>query len=261
MIKRNQLTVFFTLALALALALPGAALAKQAPSASAGVDIYSKYVWRGFELSDESLVVQPSASVTYHGVTLGLWGNLDTDPGGNAGQPKWNETDLALSYDTQLGIVGLGVGYIYYALDGVQDSQELYLSVSLDTLLAPTLTIYREFASLPAWYISLGVSHSFALPKGISLDLAAQAGWYASQDDAFVEVDQNLAPTTKRYNALHDGLVTVGLTIPLGEYLSVSPMLGYTFPLSDKAQRLIESSSMSGESAFIFGGVSLGLAF
>ena len=41
---------------------------EEAPSAEASVAFLSKYVWRGFELSDDSLVIQPSMTTSYKGV-------------------------------------------------------------------------------------------------------------------------------------------------------------------------------------------------
>ena len=112
------------------------------PSASADVGVFSQYIWRGFAFSKDSIVIQPSATVSYKDVSFNLWGNLDTDvytdPDGKA---QFNETDMTLSYDKSFGMVGLGVGYIYYGLDAAKDSQEVYLSLSLDTLLSPSLTV------------------------------------------------------------------------------------------------------------------------
>ena len=112
--------------------LGGAALSASAeeemPSADLSVSLLSKYVWRGYELSNDSIVIQPSMTVGYKGFGFNLWGNLDTDQdeelfgtdGGN-----WNETDMTLSYDGSAGMVGYSIGYIYYGLDGAADSQEL----------------------------------------------------------------------------------------------------------------------------------------
>ncbi|MDD4312687.1 MAG: hypothetical protein PHW41_09420, partial [Eubacteriales bacterium] len=134
------------------------------PAAAADVSVLSKYVWRGFELSNDSLVVQPSLTVSYKGVGINLGRNLDTefddrDPA-TSDESSLNETDLTVSYDRTFGSFSLGAGYIYYALDGLSDSQEVYASLGLDTLLAPTVKIYREIAHTPAWYVSLGISHS-----------------------------------------------------------------------------------------------------
>ena len=233
---------------------------KAKPNASADIGVFSQYIWRGFELSYDSIVIQPSLTVGYKDVSFNLWGNLDTDYFPDD-QAQFNETDMTLSYDKTLGIVSLGAGYIYYGLDAVDDSQEIYLSVGLDTLLSPSLTVYREIAHQPSWYISLGISHSFELPKNMTLDLAGSVGYYFSDDDDFVKVDDNLNPTTDKYRAFHNGLISAGLTIPFWEYFSVTPIIAYSFPLTDDADNLIKSTSFSDKSDFFYGGITARMSF
>ncbi len=235
---------------------------EERPTASADVGVLSKYVWRGYELSDDSIVIQPSATVGYRGFSFNLWGNLDTDVDGTLDDDsEFNEIDMTLSYDRSFGPVALGVGYIYYGLDGLDDAEEIYLSVGLDVLLSPTLTVYREIADLQGWYFSFGVSHSFSLPKDITLDLAGSVGYYCSEDDGFVELDRDLNPTNDKYRNFHNGLLSVGLTIPLGKYMSLSPMVAYSFPLSNEADDLITAGSFSNDSDFFYGGVTFTISF
>lgn len=226
------------------------------PTAALDVGAFSKYVWRGLELSKDSVVVQPSATIAYKGASVNLWGNLDTDNEAYDGA-KYNETDLTVAYATTLGPVKVGGGYIYYGLDGLTDSQEIYCSIGLATLLNPTITVYREIAHLPAWYINVGVSHSLELVEKITLDLAASAGYYHSEDTGFAEAND----PSEKYRQLHNGLVSVGLTIPFADYFAVKPVVSYSFPLTDKAEEYIESVSLSDESSFFFGGVTLSMAF
>ena len=230
------------------------------PNGSADIGILSKYVWRGYELSDDSIVIQPSATVSYKGFSFNLWGNLDTDTDGED-ESDFNETDWTLSYDTSIGPVDLGVGYIYYSLDYGDDAEEFYISAGLGLPLSPTLTIYREVADLQGWYMNLGISHSFDLPRRITLDLAGSLGYYRSEDDGFVEVDSDFNPTTKKYRNLHDGLISVGLTIPWGEFITFSPSVAYSFPLSSEADDLITAGSLSNDSDFLYGGVTLSVSF
>ncbi|MFA4917575.1 MAG: hypothetical protein WC560_13015 [Syntrophales bacterium] len=236
---------------------------EEKPSVSADIAVLSKYVWRGYEFSKNSAVIQPSMTIGYKGAGLNLWGNLDTNAYQATNSESFNETDMTLSYDKSFGMVGLGVGYIYYALDGIADSQELYLSVSLDTLLSPSLKVYREIAHESAWYASLGISHSFKLPKEITLDLAGSVGYYSYDNtDTYAEVDENLTITTNKYSSMHDGLVSVGLTIPVGKYFTVVPMVAYSFPLTSDAENLIRyTNAYSNDSDYIFGGVTLSMAF
>ena len=153
-----------------------------------------------------------------------------------------------------------GAGYIYYSLTG-PDTEEFYLSLGLDVPLSPSITVYRDVSQFRGWYINLGLSHSFALPKNISLDLSGSAGYYYSTDDNFVSYNDQLVATTNRYKALHNGLLSAGLAIPLDKHFTLTPSLSYSFPLSNKADNLLKATSRSNRSDFLFGGITLSLAF
>lgn len=232
--------------------------AEEAAKPTAGVDLglFSQYIWRGLELSKDSLVIQPSLTIGYQGASLNVWGNLDTDNEAYDGS-KYNETDLTLSYARSLGMVKLGGGYIYYALDGLTDSQEVFASVGLNTILNPTVTVYREIAHVPAWYVNVGISHSQELVNKITLDVAASAGYYHSEDTGFAEAGD----ANEKYRQFHNGLISTGLTIPVGDYFTIKPTIAYSFPLTDKAEEYIEAVSLSDESDFVYGGVTLSMAF
>ena len=63
-----------------------------------GVDlsVLSAYIWRGQELTRNSVVVQPSATISYKGFTFNAWGNLDTKPYSSTDASyasKYTETD------------------------------------------------------------------------------------------------------------------------------------------------------------------------
>ncbi len=223
-----------------------AAMTESPYSADLSIGVYSQYIWRGFELSKDSAVIQPSMTIAYDGFAFNLWGNLDTDQEG-LDEGNWNETDMTLSYDGSAGMVGYGVGLIYYALDGADDTMELYGSVSLSTILSPTLAIYRDFDNYPGWYATLGVSHSFSFTDEIALDLGAQVGYLDDDND---------------YSEFHDGQLSASISIPLTENVTLTPELYYSFALSSEAEDLIESASFDGDdSSFIYGGISLSFAF
>jgi len=230
------------------------------PELSADVAFLSQYVWRGYGLSKDSLVIQPSITAGFKGFALNLWGNLDTDNEAYNGS-KWNETDLTFSYGHSFGIVGLEAGYIYYALDGLDDSKELYLSAGVDVILAPTLTVYREVRTLQGWYINLGLSHSFELPYDMSLDLAGIFAYYKSDNDNMVDYNDNNMPTSDRFSGFHDGTLAVNLAIPFYKYFTVTPSIAWTFPLSSSASNELAALSLDGRSNHLLGGVTLSMAF
>ena len=155
----------------------------------------------------------------------------------------------------------LSGGYIYYAFEAADDSQELFLKIAGNFLLSPTLAIYQEIANYPGTYLNLGISHSINLTKEITLDLGGSIGYQISDTNKIVQYNSQLLPTTNKYNALHDGNLSVGLTIPFGKYFSVKPVMYYSLPLSDDAKYRIQGTSLSNKYDFFYGGVILTASF
>ncbi len=220
------------------------------PTFAADLGFFSQYVWRGYAFSKESAVFQPSLTVEYWGFSFNLWGNLDTNvppADSEVTYAPWNETDMTVAFDHSFGPVGVGVGYLYYALDSVPDSQEIYVGVSVDTILSPSFTAYREMAYYPGWYLNLGFSQSFDLIEDhLSLDLGASFG-YSDADGGI--------------GYFSDGNVSVGFTIPFGEYFSVAPMLAYTFYLSEAAKDAFKDGSVDHRADHLYGGATFSVAF
>lgn len=106
-------------------------------SGSASVDVMSNYLWRGQKLS-EGVAIQPAVGISYGGFGVNIWANYDSTPN------EHTETDLTLNYTFSLDKFGFDVGYVYYALEGFDDTQEFYLGVSYDTLLSPSATLYKD---------------------------------------------------------------------------------------------------------------------
>ncbi len=233
---------------------------EEKPTADLSVSALSQYIWRGYELSQDSIVLQPSMTVSYKGFGVNLWGNFDTDYYGTD-TTEFNETDLTLSYDGSCDHVDYGVGYIYYALDedfGV-DTQEWYVTAALKTLLTPTLTVYWDTDNIPGIYATLGVSHSIDISEGYTLDLGAQIGYSDLDDDVALDAD---GIANDSYSDFHDGLLSASMTFQLDKYFSITPELYYSFPLSSDSDDLIENTSVDGDdSDFIYGGVTLSMSF
>lgn len=220
--------------------------AEDAPSADASAAFLSQYIWRGYELSKDSIVIQPSLSVAYKGFGANLWANLDTDLYGTDTH-KWNETDYTLSYDGAYDKLGYGVGWIYYALDGTDDTQEWYATLSYDVITAPSLTVYYDTDSFAgAWYANLAFGHSFMIGEKYSLDLGLSFG-YQDNNDGYAE--------------FHDGNLSAAMSFPVGEYIAITPEIYWSFPLTSEAGDNIEDASLSDDDNFVYGGVSVSFSF
>lgn len=251
------------------------------PTGDATVAVMSKYVWRGYEMSRNSIVVQPSVTISCKGFSANVWGNLDTHPYYSGTDPgksytgNLNETDLTLSYSKTLGLFNLGAGYIYYGLGALNqdaakrlDAQEVFAAAGLNTILSPTLTIFREIDHYRNWYVLLGVSHAFEFSKTVSLKLAASASYLLSTDETtYPKYNDNAAATGDKFSNLHDGILTVSLPVKAAPHITLTPTVTYVFPLSDDAKNEMKGYGMSGaaaadrDSAYLYGGLMASFTF
>jgi hypothetical protein len=218
---------------------------------SASVGVFNRYVFRGYELSAHSAVIQPAVTVSYKALSASMWGNIDTDehptqsfvPDRN-GQKSFNETDLTLSYTYNIDKLSLTGGYIYYGTKYANETEEFFISVSYDTFLKPTLAIFRDINEYSGTYLNLSASKSFPIYKEISLDLGASAGYFAGSADYWKTYERSTgAYTGKKYQGFHDGMIKAGLTIPVAGNIVIQPLIQYCFPLSGAAKRTVDDNS------------------
>lgn len=234
---------------------------EEKPTTEISTAVLSQYIWRGQELSRDSMVVQPSITVGYAGFSANIWGNVDTNTK-LTDETKWTETDVTLSYSKEIGMTTLTGGYIYYGLDSVDDSQELFASASLNLPLKPTLTIYREMAHYPSWYITARLSHTVEFGNDITLDLSGTAAYLLSDDSAgYPKIKHGIA-TGDEFKNLHDGLVSAVLNIPAAKNLKVMPQLAWSFPLSADASNEMKWRSLDGSrNNFVYGGLAVSFSY
>ncbi len=241
---------------------------EERPNADLSVSLLSAYIWRGQQLSKNSLVIQPSATFSYKGFSANIWANYDTDLYKDIkALDNLTETDYTLSYEQDFGFLSASVGYIYYALDQALDSQEFYVSATLNSFLSPTLTVYREFAHYPSTYLTLEVSHSFPVVKDVSLDVSLLGSALFSDDaDAYPDPDD----PDDEFSGLHHGKAAVSMTIPVsafvnGEaarYFTITPEVDWVFPLSgDGSKDMSHRALGSKDNNFIYGGVTVSFTF
>lgn len=248
-------------------------------SGEAALAVMSAYIWRGQELTRHSVVLQPSATISYKGFSANVWANIDTRPYSAADEKhsaNLTEADITVSYFRKFWLVNAGVGYIYYALAAPYsgatdplDSQELFVSVGLDTLLSPTLTVYKEIDHYHQWYVLLGVSHTFQFNDMIGLKLAGSVSYLKSEDASmYPKFDSNALATDRKFNNFHDGTFSVSLPLTLTKHVSVTPSLTYVFPLCDDARYEMKGRGLQGtanpsdrKSSFLYGGITASFAF
>lgn len=228
-------------------------------SGSASADVMSNYVWRGQKLSN-ALVIQPAVNITYGVFGAGIWGNYDSDrveatSGSDSGHGEFNEFDLTLTYARTVGDFTVGGGYIYYAFDGANDTQEVYLSGAYNGMLSPAVTVYYDYDEGDGAFIIASVGHVLDLPHGISLKVGASASYNIRNKIMGFDDDGD------RFSNFYNGELSSSLGIPVTDHISVAPKIAYSFPLSNEAEDAISAVSDDGKKDIVYGGINITLSF
>ena len=215
-------------------------------AASATMDVYSRYVWRGFTL-DTDPVIQPGFSLSGYGLTVSYWGSFDAD---NNDLLASDENDFIVDYTYALEDVNLSLGNTYYDFPGANTySNEWYVAAGFPKLpLAPVVKYYYDYGDQDhgggdGQYIWAGISHSFSLVKeqGISLDMAASVGL---NKELYIRGDGG------------DVGLSAGIGIPLTATLKLTPKIGYAIPFGD-----LKDAADGNQKNRFYSGISLGGSF
>ncbi len=246
--KTGNKFILFIVGLLAVFIVPASASAIEV-SGTAGVDVLTNYIWRGQQLSDDHGVVQPYLEASYEGFTVNFWANEDLQ------NSQHTETDFTLSYSRSINKLTVDAGYIYYALDGFDDTQELYLTVAYDIIGSPSITYYGDFDEGRGGFLVLSIGHSIDLP----MDMVLSGGFSASVNfqNAIMGTDRKGSRFTNFYN----GEVSASLAIPITKNFSIEPKVAYTFAFNTDAQAAIRGASLDGDDYTVYGGVGLSLAF
>lgn len=190
-----------------------------------GTDVYSKYIWRGQNLTD-NWVIQPAASATYKWFTGGILASYDSDEG------EWTELDFTIDATTDLGFINesleklsASLGYTYYTFPNIErdldisDSHELYLSLGLDVLLSPYFTVYYDWDTGDGTYFEGGISHTFAL-EYFDITPSASIGYNAEQ--------------WEYESSFSAALLSVNVSKTLGKYFTVGATIAESIALDDQ---------------------------
>ncbi|MBF0338822.1 MAG: hypothetical protein HQL05_13460 [Nitrospirae bacterium] len=220
------------------------------PSVTMNMGLLNRYVFRGYEIGTRSISIQPAITVSLEGFSIAYWGNFDTHERATQsfvpdrpGKVSYNETDLTLSYTRSFDKLGLTAGYTYYAMQYAKQTQEVFVSATYGVFSNPTISIYRDIDAYPGTYFNLKFSQSFPVYKykgnDITLDAGACFGYMAGSSGYWKTLDSFGRYNGSKYNALHDGMLSAGITIPLAKGLQIQPLVQFWYPLSSKAHRTI----------------------
>jgi uncharacterized protein (TIGR02001 family) len=220
------------------------ALAAIEVEGDAYVGYYDKYLWRGFDLSGGTPVVQGGVDLSAKGFTLSYWTNIQTKDdvvlgnavnGGDA-----TETDMTLDYTfSPTELLSVSVGTIWYALDGAEDTKEAYLGLALGTILEPSLKVYYDYdqADGNALFYSASISHSVEVNDALSLSFGALVSYNDESDYAVGD-----------YSDWHNYELSTSAEYALTDQISISPSFLFSEGISDEAKDVIDSEMVAGVS-------------
>lgn len=219
----RKILITFVLVLGVAATSPAMAQEDMEISVEVGVDALSGYIWRGGILgADDALVLQPSITFGFaeSGLSLNIWGSFFAMDRGTTDQA--DELDFTLDYTASLpdSPVGISIGYIQYtfpSLDGTKHSEELYASLGVDNVLAPSLTVYYDFGAIDDYYAAVAIGPEFPLSEAENaptLGLSASVGFSGDSYGGAA--------------GFNDLTVGASLGFSAGS-LSLAPTLGVTF--------------------------------
>jgi hypothetical protein len=223
-------SVFLVAVLTLGAVTPSLAAMDLAGGAYVGV--FDKYLWRGFNLSDSKVVVQPGADLTLVGATLSLWGNYNTDT------DKMDEVDITLDYSADLNdLLSMSIGNIYYILRGAENTNEAYLSLAVNTHLSPVLTVYYDWdeADSDGLFFTAAVGHSLAIMDNLNLNFGALVSYNQASDYA-----------VGAYRDWHNYELGISLDYAVTEQITITPSFLYSSGISSAAKNAIDSEVLGG---------------
>lgn len=196
--------------------------------------MYNKYVFRGVDLSDNKWVSQFGADLSYKGFTLSYWSNLLTADGTILGSAfesgDISETDITLNYEySPIELLTFNIGNTFYSLENFEDTNEIYLKTTVNTLLSPTFSIFYDWdqSKETGLFYSFSVGHTFELMKGLGLNVGA-----------LVSYNQRNYSVSEAYSNWNNYELSTCLDYAINDNFSISASYTYSNAISDKARDL-----------------------
>lgn len=181
---------------------PEGVRASPQPEVEEYVAYASKYVWRGLDLVNGS-VLQPKISLSQCNFTATLWGNFDlSNVNNNAG--KFSEVDIKLDYSSFFKLCSLPLRYSFgiihyvYPATSDPDTTETYVGISFESYISTAFFTYYDFDEVNGWYLNLACwkkwENIFCPRRFLTIGFEARAslGWGNKQyNEFYFGVEQN----------------------------------------------------------------------
>ncbi len=182
--------------------------------AGVGVDLASRYLWRGIMLSPGA-VAQPYAEIAKGGFTFGVWGSSSLHAF------TWHETDLYIKYDIRQFAFSL---VDYYTFDETVNDPGFFGYKRNTT--GHVIEAIVEFAgseNIPFRF--LGGVNVYGADESNSLYF--EAAWMKNLSEIDIEVFAGITPTVGYYHETKKGFTNVGLSMQK----NLLPNSSFEFPL------------------------------
>jgi uncharacterized protein (TIGR02001 family) len=217
----------YSLVILLILVIGASGLFAGSSNVSGNIDLFSSYIWRGWDLNPtHEPVMQPSLTYTFgdSGFSANFWFSISSV------NKELDEMDVTLSYDLKISEnIAISAGFIHYAWYLAKNfnfddntTQEFYLTAAFPKLpFSPAFSVYYDFHNGDGWYAVVSVGQALKLGGKTDADLSASLGYNGGQ---FLDDDADTGFSD----------LTIKLAIPLKvESATVTPFAAYTFVLLD----------------------------
>ncbi|MDH3997249.1 MAG: hypothetical protein OET90_00275 [Desulfuromonadales bacterium] len=196
------------------------------------IGVYSKYLWRGYDLSDGEAVLQGGMDLSAYGFTVSYWSNYQISDGDSPEleSGEITETDIIIDYTFDATeMLSVSVGNLHYYYNSTGSDDELYLGFAVDTLLAPEFYTYyawdvEDDSGMDGLFFTLGVSHELEPCENVLVGLGALVGY--NQEN----------PLVGDYSNFHNAELTVSADYALNDNWSITGGLLYSDALTDDAE-------------------------
>lgn len=197
-------------------------------SLDASVGLFSDYMFRGLQ-SYDGTSIQPSLNAAYDTgagtISANLWMHISGES--NSSKDKFTELDTTVKYSIPVDIATLSIGNVWYTYPGndldINNSAEVFASVSLDTVLTPTFTFFQDYRDTDAQYYELTFSQKVetdALGKGFATTPYVTLGFGSNSERVYHD------------NGLEQITIGTSFDLTLGDF-AVTPNINYTFKIDD----------------------------
>jgi hypothetical protein len=182
---------------------------------SFGVDLYSRYVWRGLEFSDAPNI-QPWASISWKGLTLMTWGSYATSK-------DYAEVDLMLSYAMNNLTVGVN-DYFNPKINGVYYDYTNWTDSITPHLVEAYVTYQLPFKKLPLLFTASTLIYG-------SADRNANNGGNYS---TYLEVSYPFTTGNYNVNVFAGATVNEGFYASKAAFVNVGAKAARSIAITDK---------------------------